>query len=142
MVGALLAAMNAIGMSCVPSIVVRAVRSSPPSFSMRAGVVFRVEPRVSRLRIYGRPFTPGSSATEGVVWEFEALGDPVRVGEVTYGEVPAGFRQVHPAESPPAPLQVGSIYSIMVWGPDGFGRDKFDWLGEPTYERAWLERWL
>lgn len=116
--------------------------ASPPMFLMRAGVVFRIDPRVSRVRIVTDLSTTKASDNAGIVWEIEAVDDPLRIGKLTYGEVPPGFSQIHPAEGPPGDLQPGGVYRIFVWGPDGFGRDKFDWRGAPTYERGWLERVL
>ncbi len=59
---------------------------------------------------------PNLDLPEGTIWRVDVpvMGDPIRTGELVYGEVPEGATQVFPEEGAPAALVPGKNYYLYA----------------------------
>lgn len=59
---------------------------------------------------------PNRDLPEGTLWRVDTVppAAPMKTGEVTYGEVPSGSRQVFPGDGAPPALASGETYLIYV----------------------------
>jgi hypothetical protein len=112
------------GRACERDTVLTIVGGNPPQFRMRGNGL------LGRLSVRG-PRTQRDVKGEAALyyWQIEDHGADdktvERMGTITYGEVPDGFRQVYPDAGKAPPLIEGERYLIRVETGEANGATKY-----------------